>query len=318
MTPVFQVLKPGLLDTVQDLGRPGRQAEGMVVAGAMDGYALVCGNLLLGNSRHAAGLEFAQRGPTLRVLRDALIVLTGAPMGGELDRRPVQMWRSQFVRVGQLLEFKGPAQGAWSYLCMAGGIEVPQVMGSRSTYLRAGIGGVSGRTLRAGDELCSGSPNPAACEGRSLAPRDIPVQRQEIEVRAVPGPQDDYFTALAVEDFFSTPYTVTAQSDRMGYRLQGKALDFKDRTEILTDAVAAGAVQVPANGQPIVLLADRQTTGGYAKVATVISADLPKFVQLLPGGKVSFRRCSVETAQDLAGAAEALLIRLGAACGVCG
>lgn len=318
MTPVFQVLKPGLFDTVQDLGRRGHLAEGMVVAGAMDGYALACGNLLLGNPRGAAALEFAQRGPTLRVLRDALVVLTGAPMGGILDGRTLRMWRSQYVRTGQLLEFHGPALGAWSYLCVSGGIEVPQVMGSRSTYLRAGIGGLSGRTLRAGDGLLCGLPNPIACEGRSLAPRDIPVVRQDIEVRAVPGPQDDYFTALAVEDFFSTPYAVTAQSDRMGYRLQGKALDFKDRTEILTDAVAAGTVQVPANGQPIVLLADRQTTGGYAKMATVISADLPKLVQLLPGGKVSFRRCSVETAQDLAGAAEALLVRLGAACGVRG
>lgn len=316
MTPVFEVLKPGMLATVQDLGRWGHQGSGMVVSGAMDAYALQAGNLLVGNARGAAALEMTVRGPELRAKADALIAVCGADLNAQLDGKPLPLWKSVAVRAGQTLGFGAAARGAWGYLCIAGGLDVPLVMGSRSTYLRAGLGGIEGRALKAGDTLRVLAPNPSAREGRGLAPRDIPEYSAGAEVRALPGPQDDAFTQDALEGFFSAPYLVTAQSDRMGYRLRGAALEFRETGEILSDAVALGSIQVPPDGQPIALLADRQTTGGYAKIATVVSADIPKLAQLAPGGRVTFKRVNIEDAQDLAEEREAFFVRLAAACGV--
>lgn len=315
MSDAFEVVKPGMLATVQDLGRWGLQHSGMVVSGAMDAYALQAGNLLVGNARGAAALEMTVRGPELLAKADAIVAVCGADLNAQLDGKPLPLWKSVPVRAGQSLSFGAAARGAWVYLCVAGGLDVPLVMGSRSTYLRAGVGGIEGRAIKAGDLLRVLAPNPMAREGRGLAPRDIPEYGTEAEVRAVAGPQDDAFTQEALEGFFSAPYLVTAQSDRMGYRLRGSALELRASAEILSEAVALGSIQVPPDGQPIALLADRQTTGGYAKIATAASADIHKLAQLVPGGRVNFRRVKIEEAQDLAEEREAFFVRLAAACG---
>lgn len=315
MSAAFEILQPGMFATVQDLGRWGQQASGMVVSGAMDAYALQAGNALVGNPRSAAALEFAVRGPRLRALRDAVVAVCGADLNAMKDGRPLPRWKSVRVAVGAELSFGTPNAGVFAYVCVAGGIEVPALMGSRSTYARAGIGGLEGRMLRAGDVLNAGAPRPSARDGRGLAPSDTPVYGNAVEVRAVQGPQEELFPRESFEAFFTLPYARTAQSDRMGYRLQGEKLVLKTEGGILSEAVAAGSVQVPPDGQPIVLMAERQTTGGYAKIATVISADLPLLAQLPAGGTVRFRYCTLDEAQDLATDRERFFVRLYAGCG---
>jgi antagonist of KipI len=296
MTAAFEVVAPGLLDTVQDLGRWGHQSSGVPVSGAVDGFSLQVGNLLVGNPRGAAGLEMALCGPTLRVTADTLIAVCGADLGASLDGEPVPRWKSVAVRAGQALAFGGARSGAWAYLCVAGGIEVPPVLGSRSTCLRGGFGGLAGRALGSGDLLEAGQPSRSARAGRSLRPSDVPSYGTRAGVRALPGPQADRFEGLALDTFFSARYTVSRHADRMGCRLEGPGLSAEGGHDILSAGVVAGSVQVPGDGAPIVLLADRQATGGYAVIAAVVSADLATLAQLPPGSSVSFSRATVDEA----------------------
>ena len=293
---VLEVITPGILATVQDLGRPGYQAQGVPVSGAMDPFSLQAGNMVLGNPRGAAALEIAVRGPSIRVLDDIAVCVFGADLGVSVDGVLVPRGQGLPLSSGQVISFGGQRAGAWTYLCVEGGLDVPIVLGSRSTGMRARLGGVGGRSLRAGDILQAFPPEGAR---RRAA---VPVQEfpRHLSLRAVPGPQDSMFLPGSIESFFSAEFMVTPQSDRMGYRLQGPALTLRDRADILSDGTALGAVQVPAGGQPIVLMADRQTTGGYPKIATVISADVPRLAQLPAGGIVTFTRVSVEEAQDAA------------------
>lgn len=316
MSAAFEIVQPGMFATVQDLGRWGQQASGMVVSGAMDAYALQCGNALVGNPRNAAALEFAVRGPHVRVLRETVIAVCGADLNAMKNGRPLPRWKSVRVPAGSELSFGSPNAGVFAYLCVSGGIDVPALMESRSTYARAGIGGLEGRMLRAGDVLKAGTPGPFAREGRWVAPSDTPVYATTVEVRAVPGPQEELFPRESFEAFYTLPYARTAQSDRMGYRLSGETLHLRQEGGILSEAVAVGSVQVPPDGQPIVLMAERQTTGGYAKIATVISADIPRLAQLSAGGTVRFRYCTLEEAQEVAADRERFFIRLYAGCGV--
>lgn len=296
MTAVFEVIEPGMLATVQDLGRHGFQHLGMTVGGAMDSYALQSANILVGNSRGAAALEFALKGPTLRAQRDCLVALCGADFNATLNGQPVPCWKSFFVRTGQTLACAAPIHGAWGYLAIAGGINVPMVMGSRSTYLRAAIGGIEGRALRRGDVLNAGI---SSGSGRSINLRSIPDYSCAVALRVIMGPQDECFTGKALKIFLSQPFVLSSQSDRMGYRLQGPPLQ-ASRGDVLTDAVTFGAIQVPPDGQPIILMADCQTTGGYPKIAAVISADLSRAAQLRSGQKVSFKAITLDEAQGLA------------------
>jgi antagonist of KipI len=296
MTTVFEVAAPGLLDTVQDLGRWGYQRTGVPVSGAMDDVSLQVGNLLVGNPRGAACLEMALGGPTLCAAADTLIAICGADLGASLDGEPVPGWKSVAVRAGQMLCFRGARAGAFGYLCVAGGIEVPPVLGSRSTCLRGGFGGFAGRALRSGDVLVAGEPSASARAGRSLRPADVPAYGKYADIRVLPGPQADRFEGRALDTFFSARYTVSRRSDRMGCRLEGPALAARGSHDILSAGVAAGSIQVPADGSPIVLLADRQATGGYAVIAAVVSADLAALAP--PAGL--FSRATVDEAEAAA------------------
>jgi antagonist of KipI len=298
MRPAFEVLKPGVLATIQDLGRGGFQKQGVGTAGAMDAFALQAANLLVGNARGEAGLEVGLGGLRLRSLDDQIAALTGAGFAA---------WKSVRVRKGEELDFKPAERGVWSYLAVAGGFEAERVMGSRSTDLRARIG----KPLAKGDVLLSGPSRPAARDGRALVASALPDYPEAVTVRVVPGPEE--FPEDVLGAFLSEPFEVTAQSNRMGYRLRGPAL--RSSGDLLSEGVAWGTVQVPQDGQPIVLMADRQTTGGYARIATVISADLAALAQSRPGSKVSFRSVPIEEAQDAAVELEKALATLQSGCG---
>ena len=297
---VLQVLEPGLLTTVQDLGRRGYERFGVPVAGAMDGYALRAANGLVGNPWDAAGLEITIAGPTLRATRRCLIAVTGADLGLRVQGRRMPLWTALYVRRGWTISFEGRQSGCRAYLAIAGGIVVPPVMGSRATYLRGGFGGHRGRALRAGDVLPVGEPSCALLDraGRQLPEEARPPYSDTPTVEVILGPQDDHFAPEGIATFLSAEYAIDATSDRMGYRLSGPAIAHKTAADIISDGVVLGAVQVPADGQPIVMMADRPTTGGYAKIATVVGADIPLLAQCLPGrSRVRFRATTVKAAQ---------------------
>ncbi|QXE01462.1 biotin-dependent carboxyltransferase family protein [Terribacillus sp. DMT04] len=296
--PLFQVIKPGLLTTFQDLGRTGYQEYGVVVAGAMDDYSLQIANLLVGNQRNEAALEVTMMGPTLKVLKDTVISICGGNLSPRVNGIPVPMWKSIAVKEGQLIEFGQPLEGIRSYISVAGGFDLPVVMGSKSTFLKAKLGGMNGRALEKEDMLC-GFEQAQSVAGRSLHYDAIPVYKKEVTVRVILGPHQDAFTKEALDTFLSSAYEITPQSDRMGYRLNGPELKHKTSADIISEAIPLGGIQVPANGQPIILMADRQTTGGYTRIATVIAADMPKLAQAAPGSVVRFEAVSVDEAQAL-------------------
>ncbi|RLC91105.1 MAG: KipI antagonist [Chloroflexi bacterium] len=297
----LEVLEPGLLTTVQDLGRYGYERYGVPVSGAMDQFALRAANLLVGNPPHAAALEITLAGPTLRATDKCLIAVTGADLSLRVNDWEMPPWMAIFVRQGWTITFGDRKSGCRAYLAVAGGIDVMPIMGSRSTYLSGGFGGVEGRALRQGDVIPVGVvpfhlPERA---GRSFPSNLVPDYSDAPEIHVVLGPQDDYFTDEGMATFLSGEYQVGPTSDRMGYRLQGPEIAHKGRADIISDGIPLGAVQVPADRQPIVMMADRQTTGGYPKIATVISADIPLLAQCLPGqSTVRFEAIGVEEAQS--------------------
>jgi biotin-dependent carboxylase-like uncharacterized protein len=298
--PGLEVIRPGLLTTVQDLGRRGYERFGVPVAGAMDYFALRAANALVGNPPEAAALEITAAGPTLRATANCLISVCGADLGLRVNGWPIPTWVSAFVRRGWQIEFDGQQSGCRAYLAVAGRISVSPVMGSRATYLPGGFGGLDGRALQAGDLL------PIAPVGWHLPsraarqlPRDLlPFYDDQPTVEVIIGPQVDAFTEDGVRAFLNSEYQVSPTADRMGYRLQGPAIAHRESADNVSDGIVLGAVQVPADQQPIVMMADRQTTGGYPKIAVVASADVPLLAQCLPGkGSVRFRETSVEEAQ---------------------
>jgi antagonist of KipI len=308
----FEVLQPGLLTTVQDRGRFGYQKYGVPVSGAVDDTALRLGNRLVGNPPDAAGLEITALGATLRVCADQVIALTGAEIHANLDGAPVPHSTSLGVRAGQVLSIGSCGRGLRCYLAIAGGVEVPVVLGSRATNLVARFGGYRGRALAAGDILEAG---PAAAPPEVLSRRTLPAQwrprfESPLTVRVVLGPQADAFTAEGVETFLASPYQVTQQTDRMGCRLEGPTIAHRAAADILSDWIPPGAVQVPGNGKPIVLLADRQTTGGYTKIATVIAPDLARVAQCRPGDGIRFQAVTPEAARAIVREFEAALAAL--------
>ena len=294
----IEVLHPGLLTTVQDLGRTGYQRFGVSVSGAVDPRSAAVANILAGNPDGEAVLECTVLGPQLRFDAPAVIAVTGADLGPTLDGIPVENYRALRVQAGQTLRFTGPKCGCRAYLAVSGGLDVPEVMGSRSTYMKAKIGGWHGRKLEKGDVLPLRAPGtePKALENRALAPEFR--GRSEYTLRVVMGPQDDAFTPGGVSAFLSGVYTVTPEFDRMGCRMEGPEIEHAGSADILSDGIAFGAVQVPDSGQPIVMLADRQTTGGYTKIANVISADFRLLGQLKSGDRVRFERVSLAAAQE--------------------
>ena len=287
---MLKILRAGKQNTVQDLGRTGYRHLGVARAGALDLPALAMANRLVANPAHLAGLEVVVGTLEVQFLRDAWFAICGADFESSLDEQPQSIyWRTK-ARAGQRLVMRGARSGMRAYLTIDGGIDVPEVMRSRSTDLQAGFGGWKGRCLQAGDLLPLGAPQSLAKPIGTLHSKWTPT------IRAIPGPEYEEFNAASREQFWSQAWLVTNQSNRMAYRLQGPVLQRKNQNELASHAVMPGVVQVPANGQPIVLLADAQTTGGYPKIACVIEADLWKFAQAPAGRKVVF----VET--DVAGA----------------
>jgi biotin-dependent carboxylase-like uncharacterized protein len=294
---VIAVLKPGLLTTIQDQGRPGWRAFGMPVAGALDRRAWALANVLAGNSHGAAALEMTLAGGTFRFEREAFVAVGGAEMSGTLDGAPVETWSAFPVRAGSVLAFGAAVRGVRTYLAVHGGIDVPLVLGSRSTYVRAAVGGFAGRALAAGDLLPVAPGAPPPFPVRRLPPRLVPRAAPGARrLRVLLGPQDDRFLRESVETFLRSDYTVTNRNDRMGYVLEGPAVRHVDRADIVSDGLLPGAVQVPGSGMPMVMMADCQTTGGYAKIAAVIGPDLPELAQARRGDMVRFEQCTLAEA----------------------
>ena len=304
MIAALRILAPGLLTTVQDLGRAGYQSLGIPVSGALDPISLRAANALVGNNLDAGALEVAYVGPTIAVEADDVrLSFVGAqaaidilPDAAATTGERIATMRSIRVRRGEVIRIGSLSGGAVLYVAVEGGFDIPPVLGSVSTYLRGGFGGWQGRALAAGDRLplCrSAAPARDECRIEGL---DL---RAPARVRAITGPQKDYFSETEIASFFAGQYTVCAGSDRMGMRLQGRPVDHARGYNITSDGIAAGSIQVPGNGQPIILLADRQTTGGYPKIATVISADLPALGRLPMGATIAFEQVTIEAAQAL-------------------
>ncbi|MBY7144141.1 biotin-dependent carboxyltransferase family protein [Virgibacillus sp. NKC19-3] len=291
---LFHVIRPGILTTFQDMGRSGYQQYGVPVSGAMDRFALQLANILVGNSRSAACLEITLLGPVLKACTTLTIAITGADLEAKVNERNIPLWTTVSMHKGDKLTFGKHQSGVRAYIAVAGGFEAPGVFGSMATDVKAGFGAPIERS-----EHIYGFPVDAP-SGIGLQKRFIPTYKKAIEVAVVEGPHTHLFTKEGHDHFFSSIHTVDANSNRMGYRLTSNKVEVKKDAEIFSDAVPFGGVQIPSNGQPIILMADRQTTGGYPRIGTVISSDLHKIAQLVPKGEITFKPISVEVAQERA------------------
>ncbi len=288
----MRIARAGLMTTVQDIGRTGFRASGVPLSGPMDPFAFRVANMLAGNPEAAAALEIILSGPEIEFSQDARIALCGAEFAG------LPSWRPVLVRAGERVRFGECRKGCHAYLAVAGGISVPPVLGSRSTYLRGGLGGFHGRALRDGDSLETGSGPPVPAPRRSegsfyVAPSLLPAYSASPTVRVVRGAQAGEFAG----GLYAGQFAVSAHSDRMGLRLSGKAVGRRSGGELTSSAVAPGTIQVPPDGQPIVLMADAQSIGGYPQAAHVVSVDLPILAQLRPGDSLRFREVPLDEAQ---------------------
>ena len=286
------ILSPGPLTTVQDEGRFGYMNTGFSPGGAMDQGAMRLANLLVGNNTGEGVLEMTMAGIAAIFSCDTVVAVTGADMSPTVNGKSVPMNESILVKKGDELKLGFAKDGLRSYLAVAGGFDLPLVMGSLSTNLKCTLGGFQGRKLAAGDEI------PLKKEVSSFEKRSFSVTpaKNVLNVHVMLGPQDDYFTESGIHSFFTEEYTVSPQSDRMGIRLEGVAVESKNGVDIISDGIVTGSVQIPAAGTPIIMMADRQTTGGYAKIATVISSDLGLLAQAKPGTKIRFHRVTEKMA----------------------
>lgn len=308
----LRVVEPGLLTTVQDLGRYGHQRDGVPPAGAMDAAALRAANLLVGNGDAEAGLEITLVGPSLRFEVGALAALAGGDLGAEVDGVAAPLWKPLWVPEGATLAFRGEPRGCRAYLAVAGGISVPRVLGSRSTFLGAGLGGLEGRALRRGDVVPVGPPSPLGeriaralrGDGSRLAaarwgagPSLRPAYSPRPVARMLAGSHAHLLTTESRRALYGAEFRVSTRSDRTGYRLEGPRLEAAALPDLLSEGVATGTVQLPSDGTPIVLMADRRTVGGYPRIGEVAAVDLPLLAQLRPGDPLRFRQCSLAEAQ---------------------
>jgi antagonist of KipI len=296
----IKVLKAGLLSSIQDLGRSGFQRYGMTVCGAMDTWALRLGNILLGNEEGEAAIECTQLGPTLRFDEGQLICITGGDLSPRIDGLPVALWKPIFVPEGGVLSFGKPLSGCRSYICFYGGLDIAEVMGSRSTYIKGGIGGWKGRALAKEDRIGFRSPYIGAETkfGWRIAPSLYSTAASRI-IRVTTGPQFEDFDSYALVEFLSGTFTLSQASDRMGYRLKSKPLQLKEQGELLSTAVTFGTIQVPPQGNAIVLMADHPTTGGYPVIGQVATIDLPLLAQMEPEEQLEFDLITLTEAQEL-------------------
>ena len=295
---VIQVQEPGLFTTVQDLGREGFGAMGVSASGAADAISLRLGNRMVGNHDGAAGLEMTLLGGTFTFLGSALLALTGSDFGAALDGKPVELWSSFEAKAGQTLRLGPTRTGARCYLCVRGGIAVELFLGSASTHILSGLGGHEGRALRKGDVLKIGAESGAIHE-RRLTGRALKELQPRKALRVTEGPQSDWFPESARRLFYESRYRVAEESNRMGIRLEGAIVPVPSGGEMISEGASLGAIQVPEGGKPIILFIEQQTTGGYPKIANVISADLHSLGQLRPRDEIRFERVDGEMAKAL-------------------
>jgi len=295
---LIDILKPGLLTTVQDDGRWGYQQFGVPVSGPMDRASHRLANLIVGNTWSAATLEVTFDGPELRFCEDILFAITGARFDVYLDGSLIGLDTCQLARSGQKLLFGQRFLGSRSYLAVTGGFDVPKVLGSRATHTASGIGGFKGRSLKVGDRLVVGEDVVRTSQMGFTRTSVVALPRKGTRVRVIPGPNDALFSEDALSKFVSSRYYVGIDSDRMGYRLEGLAVSLNSRNELISTAVPIGSVQVTTSGKLIILMADHQTTGGYPRIGTIITADLPLIGQLSPGDWVQFEWSSQSVAMS--------------------
>ncbi len=309
---MIQIIKAGTLTTIQDAGRSGYQELGVPESGALDSFSFKCSNLLVGNPENTPVLESVLFGPEVKFTEDTFIAITGADIGPMVNGDKVNLWETLEINSGSILSFSGPTgNGIRSYLSVSGGVrteETELVMGSYSTYLPGGFGGHEGRALQDGDFVHVGKGDANFAGGLSL--KSPPHFADLDTIRIIEGPQRDKFIESAIQTLTSNSYEVTPNSDRMGCRLDGPILEHLDTPDVISDGNAFGVIQVPGDGKPIILLADRGTTGGYAKIATVITADRSKLAQLIPGAKINFEVVDQGRAVDLLRDQEKLLASL--------
>ena len=289
---------PGLLTTVQDEGRFGYAQFGVTPSGPMDVESFNIANLLVGNAPGESALEATFLGPTFSVTEDTVIAVTGADMSPTLNGEDISMYRAVVVPAGSTVKLQAAKNGSRTYVAFRGGLDVPEVMGSRATSIQNHIGGLNGGKLATGDEIPI-RPAAALPNASSRFVRYNIRRKRENIVRVVLGPQDDYFTEEGLSDFLGTPYTVSKDFDRMGCRLDGKPIKHKADGNIISDGIMNGSIQVPSTGLPIIMLAEHQSTGGYTKIANVISVDLPVIGQCCPGDIIRFQAVSLEEAHRL-------------------
>ncbi|KQO12397.1 biotin-dependent carboxyltransferase family protein [Paenibacillus sp. Leaf72] len=313
----IRIKHAGLLTTVQDRGRHGYRQQGIIAGGAMDDFALRAANLLVGNDAGAAVLEATLIGPKLIFEQDALIAICGGNLSPAVQGTAVPLWRPVYIKAGNELSFGNCVAGARAYIAAAGGIDVPLVMGSRSTYTRAAIGGFGGRALKAGDVLAIGEgasetlyyweqeaedrqdAAPFFATSWSIGSEGRPFYRKNPVIRFVPGRHFDAFTEGSRKHFLQSDFRISSQSDRMGYRLEGPRLSTVAALEPISEAVSTGTIQVPAGGSPIILMADHQTIGGYPKIAQVATVDLPLLAQAKPGETIRFKQITRQKSEEL-------------------
>jgi len=295
---LFRVIKPGFFTTVQDLGRHGFLKYGVPISGAMDEFSLLLTNMLVKNNPNDACLEITVIGPELEALSDTQIAITGGDIAPQINGQDVEMWQTLRIKNGDMVSFGKVRSGCRAYLSVKGGINVPLVLESRSTYVRCEIGGIQGRQLKAGD-IVEGFKSTKPLDFKFSVPEDfIPRFKDEAHVRVVLGPQLECFTEKGVETFLSNPYTISIEADRMGYRLEGPIIEHKAHVDTISDAILPGAVQVPPDGKPIITMQDAQTTGGYAKIATVVTSDLYILGQAKPKDTVYFHKTTLAEAHQ--------------------
>jgi antagonist of KipI len=297
---ILEILSPGILTSVQDLGRYGYGRYGVAPSGALDSFALRIANLLVGNRSDQACLEIVLLGPAIKALEDVVVAVTGGNLQPRRDKQPLAMWRSQNLKKGDILSFSSPLSGFRAYVAVGGGISVPRVMGSRSTNFSSGFGGFQGRALKKNDILTS--ENHSQCvktDTRIFSAAWIPVYPDNWSLRVIWGPQDDHFPADSRACFLDATYIMSADSDRTGIRLQGPVIRQKPdiQASIISEGVISGSVQIPGDGMPIIILGET-VTGGYRKIATVISADLPLLGQIKPGDSMRFTAVSLDEARQ--------------------
>ena len=309
------VLNPGLLTTIQDLGRIGYQKYGVIVSGAMDTYSMRLSNIVVGNEENEGVLEITMVGPSLKLPKGTLFSITGADLSPTINNKAIPMGRPVYLKEDCTLKFGGCKTGCRAYFAVAGGFEVPIVMDSKSTYLRAELGGFEGRALRKNDVLNMGTKSEMSyriikklegikSEDEFIAPnwyvKNYSIKRSKNTIMRVF--EDRQFNKISddsINKFFNSEFNIDTKSDRMGYRLSGPKIELKEKLEMISEEVSVGTIQIPPDGNPIILLADRQTAGGYPKIAHVASVDIQKIVQLKPNDKLMFKKITLKEAEKL-------------------